>query len=304
MSLRFTFPLHLSVVGAAAMALTLSACGSDSDGQDPAAGEDEAPTTTAEVDDELASMVPADIREAGTLVVGTDASYAPNEFFDEDGSTIIGMDVDLFDAVAAKLGLETEWQNGSFDSLINGVDGGKYDVAVSSFTINDERKQEVNMISYFNAGTQWAVAAGNPEDVDIEAPCGLTVAVQTGTVQETDDLPARQETCEAEGNPMTIQSYEGQDEATAALVTGKAQVMLADSPVVAYAVEQAEGEIELLGDVYDAAPYGYVVPKDDTELAEAIRAALEAIEEDGTYTAVLEEWGQEAGGIDDFAVNP
>lgn len=304
MSLRSTSILHLSFVGAAAVALTLGACGSDTEPAEPGARGEEEPATAVEADDELTALVPAEIREAGRLVVGTDASYAPNEYLDEDGTTVIGMDVDLFDAVAAKLGLETEWQNGSFDSLINGVDGGKYDVAVSSFTINEERKEEVNMISYFNAGTQWAVASGNPDGVDVDAPCGLTVAVQTGTVQEIEDLPARQEACEAEGEPITIQSYEGQDEATAALVTGKAQAMLADSPVVVYAVTQADGEIELLGDVYDAAPYGYVVPKDDTGLAEAITAALEAVAEDGTYDTVLEDWGLGAGGIDDFAVNP
>lgn len=249
-------------------------------------------------------MVPADIREAGKLVIGTDASYAPSEYFDEDGKTIIGMDIDLFDAVAAEMGLEAEYQNADFGTIIGGVDGGKYDLGVSSFTINDERKQEVNMVSYFNAGTQWAVASGNPEDVDPDSPCGLTVAVQANTVQDLEDLPPKLEACDGEGNPMTVQQYEGQDQATAALVSGKADAMLADSPVVSYAIQQVGGDIEAVGDIYDAAPYGYVIPMDDTELADAIATALEAIAEDGTYESVLEEWGQAEGGIDDFAVNP
>jgi len=288
--------LTRAVVGAAAASLLLAACGSDSEEPSGESGSD------VGADESLADLVPQEIRDKGTLVIGTDASYAPNEFFDEDGETIVGMDVDLFDAVAAKLGLETEWQNAAFDTIIVGVTGGKYDVGVSSFTINEERKQQVNMISYFNAGTQWAAQSGNPDDVDPNNPCGLTVAVQTGTVQEEVDLPARQEQCG--DNPMNILSFEGQDEATTALVTGRAQAMLADSPVVAYAVEQAGGAIEAVGEIYDAAPYGYVVAKDQTELAEAIVAALEALAEDGTYEQVLDEWGNTAGAIDDFAVNP
>lgn len=288
----------------AALALTLSACGGEEAGE--TGGADDAGTSAPEVDtgSEAAQMVPDDVREAGTLVVGTDASYAPNEFLDEDGTTIIGMDIDLFTAVAAEMGLEAEFQNASFDSIISGVDGGKFDMGVSSFTINDERKQEVNMVSYFNAGTQWAVAPGNPEGVDPESPCGLTVAVQANTVQDLEDLPPKVEACEAEGSPITVQQYEGQDQATAALVSGKADAMLADSPVVSYAIEQSDGAIEPVGEIYDAAPYGYVIPMDDTELAEAVVVALETLAEEGTYEEILSEWGQVEGGIDDFALNP
>jgi polar amino acid transport system substrate-binding protein len=288
--------LTRALVGVAAATLALAACGSDTEEPGGDTG------TEVAADDSLADLVPQEIRDKGTLVIGTDASYAPNEFLDEDGSTIIGMDVDLFDAVAGKLGLETEWQNADFNTIIVGVNGGKYDIGVSSFTVNEERKAEVNMVSYFNAGTQWAAAQGNPDGIDPDNACGLTVAVQSGTVQEEVDLPARQEACG--DNPMDILPFEGQDEATSALATGRAQAMLADSPVVAYAVEQSGGAIEAVGEIYDAAPYGYVVPKDNTEMAEAIVAALESLAEDGTYESILDEWGNAAGGIDDFAVNP
>lgn len=300
MTRRSTHTATRSLIGAAALALVLTACGSDEG--DPAEGGGGDAGTAVEADDDLAAMVPDDIAEAGVLRVGTDASYAPNEYFDEDGSTIIGFNIDLFDAVAGKLGLETEWENASFDTIIVGVSSDKYDLGVSSFTINEDRKTQVNMVSYYSAGTQWATLPGNPDGVDLENPCGLTIAVQTGTVQEEDDLPVRQEACG--DDPFTVQSYEGQDEATSALVTGKVQAMLADSPIIGYAVTQTDGKIEALGEVYDAAPYGYVVPLENTELAEAIVAALESLEEDGTYLEILTDWGVEDGAIDDFAVNP
>ena len=86
------------------------------------------------------------------------------------------------------------------------------------------------MVSYFSAGTQWAVKSGNPSGVDPDAACGKKVAVQTGTVQETDDLPVRNQTCTGAGQPeITIEPYQAQDQATAAVVSGKDDAVLADS---------------------------------------------------------------------------
>ncbi|HSU34388.1 MAG TPA: ABC transporter substrate-binding protein, partial [Propionibacteriaceae bacterium] len=215
-----------------------------------------------------------------------------------------GFDVDLFGLVAQKLGLQAEFETASFDSIIAGVGSGRYETGVSSFTINPERLEQANMISYFSAGTQWAAKAGNPEGVDPDNACGRPIAVQRGTVQ-VDDITARSAACEAAGDePITINQFEGQDEATASVVSGRNDAVLSDSPVVAYAVQQTNGQLELLGDIYDSAPYGYVVAKDQTEFADAIAQAVAALIEDGSYQQVLEDWGVEAGGIDDPTVNP
>lgn len=290
----------LAAAALLAFGLTLAGCGSDSlDNTDTRGGEVE---TT--VDEAAAAKVPQAIKDKGTLTVGTDASYAPSEFLDADGKTVVGFDVDLFNAVAKKLDLEVTWQPAKFDSIITGVKGNKYDVGVSSFTVNTERMGQANMISYFNAGTQWAAAPGNPKSVDPAKPCGLTVAVQKGTVQQEEDLPSKIQACKSEGKPMKVLVYEGQDQATAAVASGKADAMLADSPVVAYAVKESGGKIEAVGDIYDAAPYGYVVSKANTDLAEAIKLALDSLAEDGGYEEALAGWGVEEGAIDDFAVNP
>ena len=146
-------------------------------------------------------------------------------------------------------------------------------MGITSFTINDERMKQVNMVSYFKAGSQWATAAGNPKGVDPENACGKNIAVQSNTTQELDDLPVRQKKCGS--NKINVLSLKDQSQATAAVVSGKADAMLADSPVVAYAVKQSGGKLEPLGDIYEAAPYGYVLPKDETEFAEAIVEALD-----------------------------
>jgi polar amino acid transport system substrate-binding protein len=285
-----------------AVALVAAGCGDNGDSGGGSTG-----TTAAApaVDEALAAKVPDAVKSDGKIVVGTDTTYSPNEFLDTDGKTPIGWDIELFAAVAAKLGLKADFRPAKFPDIIPGIESGKYEIGVSSFTINDERKQQVNMVSYFNAGTQWGTKTGNPAGVQPDDACGKKVAVQTATVQETEDLPKRQEACKSAGKPaITVDSYQDQGQATAAVVSGKDDAMLADSPVVAYAVKQTNGQLELLGDIYDAAPYGYVVKKDQTEFAQATADAVKALISDGTYKTILEKWGVQAGAIDSPAVNP
>ena len=287
----------------AATGLALTGCGSGSLSGSGSTGTGSVTSASAQAD--LSAKLPDKVTTAKKIVVGTDASYAPSEFLAADGKTVQGFDIDLFTAVAQKFGVEVEFVPSSFDSIIAGVSTGKYDVGVSSFTINDKRKPAATMVSYYSAGTQWAVKKGNPTGITPDAACGKNVAVQTGTVQESDDLPLRQAACKKAGKPaIKVQSYQGQDEATAAVASGKADAMLADSPVGAYAVKQSSGALELSGDIYDSAPYGYVLPKAETDFAAAIVEALKALQADGTYASALKKWGVDQGAITDFAVNP
>ncbi|WP_433377704.1 ABC transporter substrate-binding protein [Actinoplanes sp. CA-142083] len=296
-----TSPGRRAILGlAVAVALTTSmaACGSES-GDDSGA----APASSASADTSLADKVPADIKSAGKLIIGTDSTYAPSEFLDADGKTVIGFDVDLFNAVGQKLGLTTEWQSASFDSIIPGVGTKKYNVGVSSFTINADRLKEATMVSYFQAGTQWAAKTG--ATINADDACGKKIAVQTATVQ-VDDITARSKKCTDAGKAkITIDQYQAQSDATNAVVTGKDDAMLADSPVCAYAVKQTNGQLALVGEIYDSAPYGYVLPKDQADtMGAAIQGALKALITDGTYKTILAKWGVDAGGITDPAVNP
>jgi polar amino acid transport system substrate-binding protein len=290
----------LGLAVAAALTTSMAACGSETDDSN---GTGSAPAASASADSGLAAKVPADIKAAGKLIIGTDSTYAPSEFLDADGKTVIGFDVDLFNAVAGKLGLTTDWQSATFDSIIPGVGSKKYNVGVSSFTVNADREKEATMVSYFSAGTQWAAKAGG--SISADDACGKKIAVQTATVQ-VDDLTARSKKCTGAGKAkITIDQYQAQSDATNAVVTGKDDAMLADSPVCAYAVKQTNGQLALVGDIYDSAPYGYVLPKDQADtMGAAIEGALEAMIADGSYKTILAKWGVDAGAITDPAVNP
>jgi polar amino acid transport system substrate-binding protein len=295
-----------TIVLSGALLLAVAGCGSNSL-SDSGGATSAPPTTPASSVSPAASLkakLPPKIASAGKIVVGVDATYAPNEFL-QGGHKVVGMDVDLFNAVAQQFGVTVQWQPAGFDTIIAGVTSGKYDVGVSSFTINPQRKQQVNMVSYFNAGTQWASAKGNPKGVDPDNACGKTVAVQKGTTQLEEDIPKRQAKCKSAGKPeIKLVVREKQDAATADVATGKADAMLADSPVVLYAAKQSGGKIEPLGTIYDSAPYGYVIPKSQTDFANAVVEALKQLDTAGSYKSILGNWGNESGAITNFAVNP
>lgn len=287
--------------GLLAASMAVAGCGSNSLSGGPA---HKGGNVNVSVDKAAAAKVPASLKKKGTLTVGSDASYAPSEFLAGNGKTIEGFDVDLFKAVAKKLGLKASFQNASFDTIITGVTGGKYDIGVSSFTVNPDREKQADMVSYFNAGTQWAAQPSEASKVNPQKPCGLKVAVQKGTTQLQDDLPSKIKACKSAGKPIDVLVYDKQDQATAAVVAGKADAMLADSPVIAYAVKQSSGKLQAVGNIYAAAPYGYVIPKNDGQFGQAIVMALQDLHKSGDYQKILKDWGVQQGAISNFAVNP
>jgi polar amino acid transport system substrate-binding protein len=260
------------------------------------------PTVTA--DPKLAAMVPSGLSKSGVMTVGTDSTYAPDEFLAADGHTVEGFDIDLLNGVAAKLGLKTAYASATFDSIIPAVESCKYDFSVSSFTINADREKAVNMISYFSSGMQWARKTGSTAVTSIDEACGKRVAAQTGTT-EADDLTARSKVCTAaKKSAITIDLYQNQSDATAAVVSGKDDAMSADSQVTSYAVQQTGGKLATLGPIYASAPYGFVVKKGEETFAQAVSDAVNAMIADGTYKKILDHWGVASGGIAKSAVNP
>lgn len=282
---------------AAAAALLLTGCVNNST---PNPGGATGGASTVTKDDAAAAMVPADIAKAGKLIVGTDPTYAPNEFKDNAGNPI-GWGIEIVNAVAAKLGLTTEFQVSKFDNIIPSVTGGKADIGESSFTDTVEREKQVDFVNYYTAGIQWASPVGKV--VDPDNACGLKVAVQATTYEDTDEVPAKSDACVKAGKaPIDIKKFDTQDAATNAVVLGQADALSADSPVTLYAIAQTKGKLQPAGKTFDVAPYGLVVAK-DTDLSKAVQAALQSMVDDGSYKKILDQWGVADGGIDEITIN-
>lgn len=284
----------IAVAGIAALALT--GCVNNS----TESSESESTASNIAVDEAAAALVPEEIAKTGKLTVGTDPTYPPNEYKDDSGK-IVGWEIELFDAAAAKLGLKTEYTAAKFDNIIPGVEGGKYNLGLSSFFDKLERQKVVDMVSYYTAGSQFAARAGS--GLDANNLCGLSVAAQNGTTQYLEDLPMMSEKCTSEGkDAINILGFDAQDEATTAVVVGKADAFVADSPVVQYAVKQNGGELELLGDIYGVFFYAMPVAK-DSGLAPALQAAIQSLIDDGTYANILGAYGVEAGAVAKSEIN-
>jgi len=289
-----------ALISAAGLALTVAACGSSSSGSKTGSGT-QSTVPSASVDTSIS--VPAAIKSKGTLTVGTDASYAPNEFYGTDNKTIIGMDVDLAKAIGQTLGLKTNVVQASFDSIIPGLASGKYDMSLSSFTDNKEREKTVNFVTYLSAGTSLMVKSGNPEKLTPDTLCGKKVAVEKGTVQEDPDIPTRSKACTSAGKKaITALVYPDQNGANLALSSGRADAVLADSPVIAYAVKQSNGQFEVSGSSYNNAPYGIAIPKTNG-LTDPVLAAVKKLMSDGTYKSILTKWGLQNSAITDPKIN-
>ncbi|GAB2551846.1 transporter substrate-binding domain-containing protein [Leucobacter ruminantium] len=240
------------------------------------------------------------IRESGVLRVGTITDYPPNEFKTDDGRPT-GWAVELVEAIADDLGLEVEYELLLFDNILPRIEGGAIDIGVGSFTDTRERQEVVDFVNYYEAGSLWAAPAGS--DVDPEHACGLSVAVMSGGTQHLVELPERSAACEAAGEePIEILPFTGQPEVTNAVVGGKADAFSADSPVTIDAIGALDGELEAVGELFDAAPYGLPVAK-GSELAEPVRESLQRLIDDGTYEALLREYRSEAGAIERATIN-
>jgi polar amino acid transport system substrate-binding protein len=289
---------RFAAVFAAAGAFALSGCASETGGGGETTSQ--APAVSAEKVDEIANTVPEAIKSSGKLVVGVNIPYAPNEFKDSSGK-IVGFDVDLMNAIAATLGLTPEYRESDFAKIIPSIQGGTYNVGMSSFTDTKEREQSVDFVTYFNAGTLWAQRPGSP--IDPNNACGKKVAVQATTTQEIEELPAKNKACTDGGKPpIEIIPFDGQDAATNAVVLGQVDAMSADSPVTSYAIKQSNGKLEAAGEIFDSAPYGWPVQK-GTALAQSLQKALEHLIENGQYEQISKNWGVENGMIDKPVIN-
>lgn len=257
---------------------------------------------------ELGRRLPATIQERGTLVVGSAIAYAPMESFKAGTKVPEGVDIDLCAAIAVKLGegFRCEFRNAVFDTLISGLNAGRFDVVMSSMTDNAERRQEVDFVDYFLAGSSILVKKGNPERIaSLNDLCGKTVALERGTTNE-ELAQGQNETCTQRGRGgLNILSFDTDPEARQEVRIGRAVADIADFPVAAYAARRSGGgdDFEVVGEQIDPAPYGIAVDKDATALRDAIQAALRAAVDDGSYDRVLEKWGVTRGALKTAAIN-
>lgn len=237
---------------------------------------------------------------AGTLTVATDPSHTPQTFIDPDQPTQYdGSDLDLIREIGKRLCPQTTMLKVAFDAIIPGLitpalGSQRYDLAISAFPMSANLQQQVDMIPYFQAGKSLLVLAGNPQHItSLASLCGKPVAVQQGTAAFSELSQQAQSACSS--NPIQVLNFTSEDAAVAQLLNGGVVATYQDSPVTDYYVFQNQGKLAQGPLIVPVSPEGIVMRKDNPDLEKAVKKALCAMVQDGTYATILKKWGQESG---------
>lgn len=254
------------------------------------------------VNEEAKALVPEEIATRGTVVVGVDATYPPNEFKDEQGNPI-GWEVDLVAAAITRLGLEPDLQVAKFENIIPNIEMGKFDLGIAGYYDTLKRQENFDVVDFFWAGNQFASLSDSPiaDEMDV---CGKKISVPNGGSAPLYYLPEVQKRCDAAGlGTIETLGYDTTEEMVAAVTLGRAFAMVADSPVVSYAVKNSDGKL-IGSEIFETMPAGApFAKKTGGALAEAFAAALQSLHDDGTYDAILNYWGVEVGRYDEITIN-
>ncbi|MFD7158144.1 ABC transporter substrate-binding protein [Kribbella sp. NPDC059898] len=294
--------------------LTLAGCGaqatasSESDtGVNTSASQDRVTTTK---NDAAAALLPAKVRDRGTLVVGAGfgSGSVPLGFYADDNKTPIGLEVDIAYLVAQSLGLKPEIEVTSWENLFVGLDSAKYDVGFSNITVTEKRKQKYDFATYrkddiaFEAkkGGTWRVSSGK----DI---AGKTIAVGSGTNQEKILVDWNEANIKAGLPAATIKYFQKNTDTYLALSSGRIDAYFGPNPSIAYHVKTS-GETETIGKFSGAGPtlQGLIAAttKKDDGLVKAYQAALNAVIADGSYAKVLARWNVASEAVAKSEINP
>jgi polar amino acid transport system substrate-binding protein len=302
--MRLRLSALAAVTAIAAVALG-AGCGSSNDdnsssgtGTTAAGGELTAtPGINVAKDDAIASAAANAVSQSGQLSIASDATYPPMEFFGkDDNTTVIGADADISKALGQIMGLTAKVENTPFDSILPGLTAGKYDLGISSFTDTLDRQKTNDFVTYAQAGTTFYSAASNDVNpASLADLCGHSVAVEKGTTQQ-EDAQAQGQKCQVD-----VQVFPDQNGANLAISSGRAEIGMADSPVAAYIVEQANGQFKL-GEAYGVAPYGIAMKK-GSALAQPVLDAVKALYDDGTMQKIFDYWQLKDAAISNPQIN-
>ena len=225
---------------------------------------------------------------AETLTMGSSIDFAPYEYYDDETGEIVGIDVEIAQAVCEKLGYDLSIEDMQFDSIIAAVVSGKVDFGMSGFTITEERMQSVDFSTPYTTAKQSVIV---PEGSAITSVDDLfnpentfNIGVQIGTTGDlyiTDDV-------EANGLSHTIERYNKAPDAIVALSSGKVDCVIIDDQVAASFVEANEG-LELLDAAYALEEYAICFAK-ESEIYDEFNAALEELIADGTVQSIIDKY--------------
>ncbi|MCU1671192.1 MAG: atrA protein [Blastococcus sp.] len=287
---------------AAVIALGVAACGSSDSGS----GSDQASAGTASkgsgASSQLHDELPSDLRNASSIVVGSVSDYPPLGYM--DNGHLAGLNIDLLNKMADVLGTKFEMQNTSFDSLVPSLKSGRISIASGGTSDTSENEAVGILVDYMYASAQLAVPADNPDNIQSLADaCGKTVATLAGSSTYMGSVQSASKDCTDAGkSPIKMTTFSSVDTALLAVSSGRADAIFNSSFILAYDIQQGI-KIKIVGPLLNSVPIGFHVSKSDTELATALKDALQKLIDNGEYAKLLAKYGLEKSAIKAAAIN-
>ena len=235
---------------------------------------------------------PSDLITPGTLTVGSDTTYPPQEYIDPATGQAKGFDIDLITAIAQRMGLKTNVVTTNFNTIIDSLEAKRFDVVISAVSITPDRQKKVDFVPYFKAGESLLVQNGNPLNLKSTADlCGQKVGVQNGTIEQA-DLQTASNACKNAGkSPIEMTVLTNQTDVIQLLATNRVVATYQDSPVTDYYNKLFPGRFTVGGSVASAGPEGIVIRKGDSAMFNAIQTTFNQLKADGTYNSLIQKWG-------------
>ena len=246
-------------------------------------------------------LVPKD--EDGVWIAAGSGQVAPLQYVPEGGDSIIGIVADLTAEYAHRLGLTLKIEQVSGGGTMPGVESGRYDAALAAGDFK-ERRATVNFVDILKGGTALLGSALAPAKISgVDDLCGHSLAVTISSIQQT-RADEENKACAAAGKkPIDIQPYDSVQAAVLAVQSQQAEVAWSDISPINVILAQSPGQFELVGDLMWYAPYGVAISSQRPDMAEAVRAALQSMVEDGTYKEILDRWGSDSLAMDKIVIN-
>lgn len=215
--------------------------------------------------------------KAETLTMGTNASFPPYEYVDDNGK-IVGIDAEIAQAIADKLGMKLEIKDMEFESLVPAVKAKSIDLALAGMTVNEERKQSVNFSDSYSTGVQVVIVKENSEIKTVDDLKGKKIGVQAGTTSDT--------YCTDDFGEENVKQFSNGSLAVAALANGQVDCVVIDNePAKNYVA--ANSGLKILDTEYVTEDYAIAISKDNDELLKKVNNALKELKDDGTVDKII-----------------
>lgn len=226
-------------------------------------------------------QTPDDTQEPAVLHMATEGTFPPYEYY--DNGQLVGIDIEVAGAIAEKLGMKLETTDIAFDSIIPGVQAGKYDIGMAGVTVNEERLQQVNFSDSYATGVQVVIVKEGGKVQSLDDMADAIIGTQSGTtgfIYASGDF-----------GDDHVKSFTKTTDAVEALKNGQVDCVLLDNaPAEALVEANPDAGLSILETAYTVEDYAIAINKENTDLQAKINAALAELVADGTLQSIIDKY--------------